>query len=70
MAKNQAAPAPDASNEYLMTIRIATQRALDPEQMRMLERKVADLLRNTVWESTGILRIEGSLWGRNREGQL
>lgn len=57
-------------NEYLLTIRLTTKRALDPEAVRRIERTVADLLRNAIWEASGVVGIEGHLWGRHGEGQL
>ena len=59
-----------SKNEYLLTIRLTTKKALDPEAVRRIEGKVADLLRNTIWEASGVATIEGRLWGRHGEGQL
>lgn len=61
-----AAPA----NEYMLTVRLTTRRALDPEAVRRIESKVAELLRNTIWEASGVVSIQGHLWGRHGEGKL
>ncbi len=63
-------PEKNAKNEYLLTIRLTTKQALDPEAVRRIESKVSDLLRNTIWEASGVASIEGHLWGRHGEGQL
>ena len=63
-------PASPAKNEYLLTIRLTTRQSLDPEAVRRIEGKVADLLRNTIWEASGVVSIEGHLWGRHGEGEL
>lgn len=63
-------PASQGKNEYLLTIRLTTKQSLDPEAVRRIESKVADLLRNTIWEASGVASIEGQLWGRHGEGQL
>lgn len=60
----------DDKNEYLLTIRLSTKKALDPEAVRRIEDKVADLLRSTIWEASGVASIKGSLWGRHGEGVL
>lgn len=62
--------AAQGENEYLLTIRLTTKRTLDPEAVRRIERTVADLLRNAIWEASGVASIEGHLWGRHGEGQL
>jgi hypothetical protein len=59
-----------SKNEYMLTIRLTTKKALDPEAVRRIESKVADLLHNTIWEASGVATIEGHLWGRHGEGQL
>jgi hypothetical protein len=66
MAEGMAA----AKNEYLLTIRLNTKKALDPEGVRRIEQKIADLLRNAIWEASGVTSINGELWGRHGEGQL
>jgi hypothetical protein len=58
------------NNEYLLTIRLTTKTTLDPEAVRRIEAKVAELLRNTIWEASGVASIEGQLWGRHGEGEL
>lgn len=63
-------PNPSDKNEYLLTIRLTTRKALDPEAVRRIESQVADLLRNTIWEASGVVSIKGDLWGRHGEGQL
>ena len=63
-------PGTGAKNEYLLTIRLTTKRALDPEGVRRIEQKIADLLRNAIWEASGASSIQGELWGRHGEGQL
>lgn len=63
-------PGRSDKNEYMLTIRLTTKHALDPEAVRRIESKVADLLRNTIWEASGVASIEGHLWGRHGEGQL
>ena len=63
-------PRSDGKNEYLLTIRLTTKQTLDPEAVRRIESKVADLLRSTIWEASGVSSIEGHLWGRHGEGQL
>ena len=68
MAKGM--PGAHGKNEYLLTIRLTTRTSLDPEAVRRIESKVADLLRNTIWEASGVVSIEGHLWGRHGEGQL
>lgn len=63
-------PGATAKNEYLLTIRLTTKRALDPEGVRRIEQKIADLLRKAIWEASGVSSIQGELWGRHGEGQL
>ena len=63
-------PSRPDKNEYMLTIRLTTRQALDPEAVRRIESKVADLLRNTIWEASGMVSIEANLWGRHGEGQL
>ena len=60
----------EGKNEYLLTIRLTTRKALDPEAVRRIESQVADLLRNTIWEASGVASIKGNLWGRHGEGVL
>ena len=59
-----------STNEYLLTVRLTTRKTLDPEAVRRIESKVAELLRNTIWEASGVASIQGHLWGRQGEGVL
>lgn len=59
-----------ALNEYLLTIRLTTRKTLDPEAVRRIEGKVAELLRNTIWEASGVASLDAHVWGRHGEGKL
>lgn len=63
-------PNSPTKNEYLLTIRLTTRKALDPEAVRRIESQVAELLHNTIWEASGVSSIKADLWGRHGEGQL
>lgn len=56
------------SNEYLLTIRLTTKKSLDPEAVGRIEAKVAELVRNTIWEASGVIDIKASVWGHQGEG--
>lgn len=59
-----------SSNEYLLTIRLTTTKSLDPEAVGRIEGKVAELVRNTIWEASGVTEIKANVWGRHGEGSL
>jgi hypothetical protein len=58
------------ANEYLLTIRLTTKKSLDPEAVRNIEGKVAELVHNTIWEASGVVDLTAKLWGHHAEGRL
>ena len=59
-----------SANDYLLTIRLTTKNSLDPEAVGRIESEVAKLVRNTIWEASGVINIQANVWGRQGEGKL